>query len=179
MARAYIVPGGRAIDATAGNGHDTEFLARAVGPGGTVLAVDLQEDAVRATRTRLEEAGMGARCRVVCADHAGLRQLGASEFLGATAVILFNLGWLPGGDHTVITRTDSTLSALEASLGLLAVGGLLAVTVYPGHVGGDTEASAVEAWMRTRSVKQYRCSAYKGMNTPPTAPYALFLERLR
>lgn len=178
MARAYMVPGARAIDATAGNGHDTLFLARTVGPEGAVLSVDIQEAAVHATRIRLQEAGIGDWCRLERADHATLMELVPPDYFQATSVILFNLGWLPGGDRQVMTRTGSTLAALDASLELLAVGGLLAVTVYPGHDGGDTEAAAVEQWMQARSLKQYLCSAYKGMNTPPTAPYALFLERL-
>ena len=46
---AALGDGARAIDATMGNGHDTLFLARAVGPQGRVIAFDVQDAALAAT----------------------------------------------------------------------------------------------------------------------------------
>lgn len=46
-------PGAVAIDATAGGGVDTLFLARTVGPGGHVYAFDVQQAALDRTRERL------------------------------------------------------------------------------------------------------------------------------
>lgn len=67
--------GARVIDATAGNGHDTEFLARAVGEAGEVLAIDLQPAALEATLKRLgEDPGLARRVRVIQGDHAHLGQ---------------------------------------------------------------------------------------------------------
>ena len=37
-----VLPGDAVIDATMGNGHDTAFLCRAVGPSGRVYAFDVQ-----------------------------------------------------------------------------------------------------------------------------------------
>eukprot|EP01031_Cornospumella_fuschlensis_P016063 gene16063-19615_t len=62
-----------AVDATAGNGHDTLFLARLIGPGGHVYAVDVQEPAVLETRRRLLEAGVAEdQFTVVQAGHETL-----------------------------------------------------------------------------------------------------------
>lgn len=44
------------IDATMGNGHDTQFLAELVGENGHVYAFDIQESAVANTKERLGEA---------------------------------------------------------------------------------------------------------------------------
>ena len=53
-----VFPGDAVVDATAGNGHDTVFLARLAGPSGQVHAFDVQEEAIRATRERLEKEGL-------------------------------------------------------------------------------------------------------------------------
>lgn len=139
--RQHISPGDLVIDATAGNGYDTLFLAEAVGRSGKVIAIDIQEQAISATRKRLEDAGMSERITLHLGTHADLRDLVAS---GSTSAIIFNLGYLPGGDRSVITRAEETLPALDCAVEALRLGGVLAVICYPGHPGGDTEAIAVE-----------------------------------
>jgi hypothetical protein len=61
---------------------------------------------------------------------------------------MFNLGYLPGSDKNCITKSETTLPALAQSLEILKPGGLLSIMLYPGHAGGDTEASAVIAWSK-------------------------------
>ncbi len=73
--RAHLVPGGFAVDATAGNGHDTVFLCHAVGPQGRVLALDIQQKAVDATNMRLQKMGLAQIGRAIKADHAGLADI--------------------------------------------------------------------------------------------------------
>src|SRR4051812_2315376 len=46
-------PGDVVVDATAGNGYDTLFLAERVLPGGRVFTFDVQAEAIEATRARL------------------------------------------------------------------------------------------------------------------------------
>lgn len=150
-AAAVLRPGDRAVDATAGNGHDTLFLARAVGPAGGVLALDRQEAAIAATRDRLRAAGLEARVRLRRAGHEGLVARAPAGWPGRVRALLFNLGYLPGGDRGIRTRPATTLAALDAALELLAPGGRLAVVAYPGHPGGGEEADAVAAWMEARA----------------------------
>ena len=97
--------GTRVVDATAGNGHDTEFLARRVGPGGSVIAIDLQPAAVAATRRRIAQvaAGASAEVDVIEGDHAQLDQLVPADWRGTVALVLFNLGYLPGGGRALTT----------------------------------------------------------------------------
>ena len=144
---AALRPGDRAVDATAGNGHDTVFLAERVGPRGQVLAVDNQEAAVASTRRRLQAAGIAERVTLCCTGHQRLADSAPGDWTGTVRGILFNLGFLPGGDKSRITRPATTLEALETALFLLAPGGRLAVVAYPGHPGGAAEAVAVAAWV--------------------------------
>ena len=48
----YISEGDCCIDATAGNGNDTEFLCQRVGKTGKVYAFDIQKEAMEHTRAR-------------------------------------------------------------------------------------------------------------------------------
>jgi len=139
-------PGAKAVDATAGNGHDTLFLARLVGPAGKVVALDIQPLAVATTRARLAEAGLGGRCDVRVADHAALARLLPEDFRGSTDGVILNLGYLPGSDHAVTTRPPATLAALRDALAALRPGGRLVCVAYTGHPGGEEEGAAVAAF---------------------------------
>lgn len=53
--------------------------------------------------------------------------------------IVFNLGWLPGGDHRIFTHADTSFAAISAGLELLKKGGLMCVTIYHGGATGFEE----------------------------------------
>ena len=169
------VRGPLAIDATAGNGHDTEFLARLVGPTGTVWAFDIQREALLRTASRLRERRISVEVRwgfprvavpdvlptsasdcspqVVCveASHAEMPDHLPASCRGQIAAIMFNLGYLPGADKSCITTAVSTRAGLDAAVEWLAPGGVLTVVVYPGHPGGGAEAAAVREWFSQRA----------------------------
>ncbi|MBB5349997.1 ubiquinone/menaquinone biosynthesis C-methylase UbiE [Haloferula luteola] len=138
--------GGVAVDATAGNGHDTLFLARLVGPTGEVLAFDIQEAAIAASKARMEAAGCAGWVKFFQESHAEL----AHRVEKPVDAVMFNLGYLPGADHGVITRTEETLRALEAARSVVRPGGVVTVVCYPGHPGGDEEAAAVVSWAESQ-----------------------------
>ncbi|MDZ7829600.1 MAG: class I SAM-dependent methyltransferase [Halofilum sp. (in: g-proteobacteria)] len=147
LAHAWIAPalapGALAVDATAGAGHDTLFLAAAVGDTGRVHAFDIQADAIARSRERVAAAGLSNRV----SWHATCHSL-APERIGRVAVnaVMFNLGWLPGGDHTLVTRPATTRLALDALTHRLCPGGRLSVIAYRGHEGGTEEERAVHDW---------------------------------
>ena len=165
---ASLMRGTLAIDATAGNGHDTEFLARLVGPTGTVWAFDIQPLALIRTATRLEEHQITVELRLrsmhdprpidhrsrvigIEADHAEMTDHLPVECRGQVGAIMFNLGYLPGADKSCMTLVRSTLAALDASLEYQAPGGILTVVAYPGHSVGQEEAEAVRTWFDQRT----------------------------
>ncbi len=85
------------------------------------------------------------------ASHAEMRSHLPATCRGRIAVIMFNLGYLPGADQSCITTTASTLIALDAAMDYLALDGVLTVVVYPGHPGGREEATAVREWFIRRA----------------------------
>lgn len=148
---AAVEPGATVVDATAGNGWDTLFLARCVGPTGRVYAFEVQPQGVVATRQRLQEADMAARVHLIAEGHEHLAKTLGAQKAPALAAVMFNLGYLPGSDKSVTTQPHNTVQALDAALRWLAPGGLLSVLAYRGHAGGDAEYDAVRLWMGRRA----------------------------
>ena len=165
----HLKEGDQAIDATAGNGYDTLFLAKQVGPSGKVIAIDIQDCAIRSTREKLDSAGLIDRIRLVTKDHAiALKKLILDDHENVAA-ITFNLGYLPGSDKSIQTCAESTEEALTASIQLLNPGGYLCVTAYRGHSGGTAEAETVEAFMHNAKTEGNTVDYYEpeSSNSPP------------
>ena len=121
--KAYVGEGGVCIDATAGRGYDTAFLCELVGKDGSVTAFDVQQDAIDSTKNLLESKGLCAR--LVLDSHANMAKYFEDESVDC---IVFNLGYLPKGDHSVYTHFESTKAAIEAGLKILKRGGLMTVS---------------------------------------------------
>lgn len=167
-----LAPGGFYIDATCGNGHDTAFLCRLAGPAGKVLALDVQPQAVAATRARLEKEGLASIARVIQADHARLGEFAAPA---SADCVVFNFGYLPGANHALFTTPASSLPALQAALGILKPGGVLAACLYSGGPNGDGEKRAVEGFFAALPLTQYTVLACRFANWADTAPLPCFV----
>ncbi len=176
--QARLSPGDIVVDATAGNGHDTLFLAQRVCPGGHVYAFDLQADALTSSRARLREAGFDAES--VTFIHAGHEMLAANlpaSMAGQIRAVMFNLGYLPGGDKALITRLETTLAALTQAADYLGEGGLITVVAYPGHAGGREEADAVQGWMQRLSPDGFATQKFGYLNYRPTTPFGMVAQK--
>ena len=150
MAQEYLAPvlhaGSLAVDATAGNGHDTAFLARHTLPGGQVAAFDVQPEALEATRAALTAAGLVGRVWLIHDGHQHMDRYLAS-WQGRVDAVMFNLGYLPGADHGLTTRTETTLAALQEAARLLHPDGRMTIMSYPGHPAGADEDAAIRRWL--------------------------------
>ena len=179
LAAERIRPGDAVIDATVGNGVDTLFLCLRVGRRGTVYGCDIQEEAIERTRRRLAErlSEPPQRLVLVRRSHHELDEIVDARDRGRVSAVMFNLGWLPHGDPSVVTRPETTLPALDAALTLLAPGGVLTVVAYPGHPGGDAEAEAVERWARSLPSDRFEALLYRFCNRADRSPYLIAVEK--
>ncbi|HEY4255304.1 MAG TPA: class I SAM-dependent methyltransferase [Chlamydiales bacterium] len=141
---SHLKPTDLAIDMTVGNGHDTLFLVKLL-PEGQVIGFDIQEKAIEATRTRTE--GHSLRVQLFSCSHTELKNISLPD---SPRLIVYNLGYLPGGDHSITTQVDTTLESLDDALALLDLGGALSITCYPGHDEGKREEEAVFAWAKSQ-----------------------------
>lgn len=139
-----VEAGDLAIDATIGNGYDTEFLVKL---GAQVIGFDIQREAILNTEKRLKEGGNLEKVRLYQEGHERMVEFVPKDWVENVQVVMFNLGYLPGGDKGCITRAETTLKGLESAYYLLKEGGYLSVMLYPDHEGGADEARAVKAWI--------------------------------
>jgi len=162
-----IRPGDTVVDATVGNGHDTFVLAELVGETGRVFAFDVQAEAIASAQSRVPH-------HWVTWIHAGHETLAAHLPVDIElAAIVFNTGYLPGGNHEIVTRSETTLAALETACERLRPGGVASLILYRGHPGGLEESEAVERWMTERSAgpdSNFELIFHDGGNALQTAP---------
>ncbi|MDA1298115.1 MAG: 16S rRNA (cytosine(1402)-N(4))-methyltransferase RsmH [Chloroflexi bacterium] len=85
-----VQPGGRYIDATAGEGGHSQAILRASEPGGQVLAIDADEEAVAVAKERLTE--FGDSFLTVNANFRDLRITALRHDFAPVHGVLFDLG---------------------------------------------------------------------------------------
>ena len=168
-----VEPGDAVVDATMGNGHDTQTLCEAVGPAGRVYAFDVQEQAVEETKKRLREQALEDRAEL---SHAGHEEMLLYVKRPVKAVV-FNLGWLPGGDHTVTTRWETTRRAVESALHLLLPGGVLVICAYPGHAEGEREKAELTAFLSALDNRRYNVLHQRFLNAGDGAPECFVIQK--
>jgi len=162
-------PRRQAIDATCGNGHDTEFLLSL--NFDKVLAFDVQQQALDNTRERIASYSQ-TRFDLIHANHQNMQQ----HISGKADCVMFNLGYLPNADKELTTHTDSTLLALNASTNILSCSGIISVLCYPGHTEGKLETDAVQQWVNKLN-DHWRVETFLSNAPKPTAPILILIQR--
>ncbi len=166
--RGVIQEGDCVIDATVGGGYDTLFLAHCVGESGSVIGFDIQEQALTLTSEALTAAGVDARVTLHHSSHEHIAEHIPAGL--APRVVMFNLGYLPGGDHAVVTQPDSTLRAVKAALELIRIGGIVSIMTYPAHEGGEAEYEQLHSYLYALPQKQYTVMHSRCFNASARAP---------
>ena len=170
---SVVCNGDTAIDGTVGNGFDTCFLAEKVGDTGQVIGFDVQKKAIESTLERLKATGFN-NVRLLFESHEKIASIVAKNTVKA---VMFNLGYLPGGDHSLITEPRSSTKGIAAAIETLTNDGILTVLAYRGHSGGEEEFTAVERLLQQYSDKH---AVERIDSTPPkpTSP-VLFVLKLK
>lgn len=159
-----------AVDATMGNGNDTAFLAK---KAKKVYAFDVQEQAIKNTSQRLENLQLN-NVELILSGHETVDTY-VSEPIRAA---IFNLGYLPTADKTIITKPQTTLIAIEKILRQLEVSGRMAIMIYYGHEGGDMEKDAVLDFVSQLDQTAYTVMMYRPLNQVNTPPFLIMIEKL-
>ena len=170
----YIEEGDICIDATAGNGGDTEFLCEKVGETGKVYAFDVQEMAIAHTRERLEKANLSARAELILDGHEKMQTYVKEE----VKAITFNFGYLPGGDHKIATHPSTSLAAIESALNLLQKGGVINLCIYSGGDTGFQERDAMLDFIRQLDPHKYLVIQSEYVNRPNDPPIPVLIIKL-
>ena len=157
------------VDATMGNGHDTLFLAKLAKQ---VYAFDIQEQALEKTSQRLQEASL-TNAELILQSHETVDQ-----FVREVKAAIFNLGYLPSADKSIITQPQTTLDALDKLCHMLVKGGRIAIMIYYGHEGGDIERDAVMDYVSQLPQQEYTATIYRTLNQINNPPFLVMIEKL-
>ena len=158
------------VDATMGNGYDTLFLAQLAKK---VYAFDIQEQAIEQTTKRLAEAKLD-NVELLLTGHENVAQ-----YVESIKAAIFNLGYLPSADKTVITQPHTTIQALEKLCQRLVTGGRIAIMIYYGHTGGDVERDAVLDFVSQLPQQEFTVALYKTINQINQPPFLVMIEKLK
>lgn len=161
------------VDATMGNGNDTLVLAKAVGKTGKVYGFEIQQVAIDKTRALLEQNDLSDRVKII---HDGHENVDLHVVEGID-LILFNLGYLPGGDKAIATNGTMTIAAIQKSLDLLNQYGLIIVVIYPGHVEGLNEKKEILNFTSQLPQKEYNVFQLDLINQKNNPPVLLGIEK--
>lgn len=163
-----------AVDCTMGNGNDTAFLCSLVGENGRVYAFDIQESAVINTRKRLEDLSLIDRATLIHDGHENL-----DKYIDEKVdLIIFNLGYLPKGNHEITTKKETTLEAVKKSLLLLKEKGIILLVIYPGHDNGKIEKEALSEFVIELNQKEYNVAKINLVNQVNNPPELICIEKI-
>ena len=172
LARQIVEIGDTVVDATAGNGHDTVYLAQLVGPSGQIYAFDIQEEAILSTHQRVVLANLESRVNIIHDGHQNIDKYVNQPI----KLVMFNLGYLHGGDKKIITKPTTTLEAIKKSLKLLESDGVVLLTVYTGHPGGQEEWEKIQPYLTELPKEQYDVVMYKHLNRSLSHPFTIMVQ---
>ncbi|CEM35425.1 unnamed protein product [Vitrella brassicaformis CCMP3155] len=179
-----LKPGGRAVDATCGNGKDSLFLSTLIFPSdgddeteAELICIDVQREAIGSTRSLLAEELRPPHLERIRLFHQSHERFPDCIADNSVDVIVYNLGYLPGGDKSVTTRHDTTITSLTAALKLIVKGGLISVMLYRGHPEGTVESDGVISWASQLPADEWRVFLHEPLNRP-TSPALMTLYRL-
>ena len=171
----HVQPGDICIDATMGNGHDTALLSRLAGKTGKVTAFDIQQLALDNTEKKLLKENCPKNWELVLASHERMNEYAEEN---TVSCITFNLGYLPGGDHTKATKGESSIRAIETGLSLLKKKGLMTVCIYSGGDSGFEEKEAVLSYIKALDAKKYLVIISEYANRPNNPPIPVLIIKV-
>lgn len=174
-AEKIVQKGDTVVDATCGNGHDTLFLAKLTGNTGKVYAFDIQKEALGKTRKRLLDNGMDQRCILIPDGHEHMERY----IREPVKLVMFNLGYRPGGDHTICTTGETTYKAIKGALKLLVVHGLIVMVVYHGGDSGFDERNFLLKILPTLNSQTTVVMMTSFINLSNNPPILVCIEKIR
>lgn len=177
LLKKAIQSGDIVVDATVGNGNDTQFLSELVGPSGRVYGFDIQKEAIIKTEDRLLQYNLADRVTLFHQGHENLDSFIPKEYDGKITAAVFNLGYLPGGDKTVITKPATTITAVRKLLKIMAPEGMIVLVIYHGHPGGEEERDQLLSFCRQLDQTAAHVLQYKFINQKNNPPFIVAIEK--
>ena len=122
------------------------------------------------------EKGLADRATLIMDGHEKMKKYAQPE---TADVICFNFGYLPGGDHSIATRAESSIRAIEEGLSLLKINGIMNLCIYSGGDTGYEERDAILEYVKELDTKKWlviMSSFYNRKNDPPIPVFIIRLK---
>jgi len=177
LLKKAIQHGDIVVDATMGNGHDTLFLAQLVGNSGQVFSFDIQKEALISTEKRLIEHNVQDIVHLSLCGHEQVKSVIPADYHGKVTGAVFNLGYLPGGDKSIVTTSQTTIAAIEQLLEILAPAGIIVLVIYHGHPEGQKERDRLLQYVQTLDQQTAHVLEYRFINQMNNPPFIIAIEK--
>lgn len=171
---SYVKSGNVVLDCTVGNGNDTLILAKLVGEKGKVYGFDIQAVALKITEEKLLKEGLQDRVVLINDGHENIDYYIYEKL----DFIIYNLGYMPKGDKNIKTRPITTLESIKKALLLLNNNGLLLITCYTGHEGGQEEQELIKNFLQSLNQKEFSCIEFNFINQINNPPMLYGVEKI-
>lgn len=173
LIKKKVIKGSIVVDATVGNGYDTLLLAELIGEEGKVYGFDIQQSAINNTKQKLIKNNLNERVYLIKDSHENIDK----HIVSKVDLVVFNLGYLPGGNHDIVTKAETTIIAIAKSLELLKKNGLLLVTTYVGHNEGKTEDKYINEYFSHLDQKKFNVLKFEFINQINNPPLLYGVEK--
>ncbi|MBQ8002218.1 MAG: class I SAM-dependent methyltransferase [Clostridia bacterium] len=166
--KQHVTKGDVCVDATMGRGRDTLLLCSIAKE---VFAFDIQSEALSSTKKLLEENQI-SNAKLILDSHHNLK-----NYVQSAKCVVFNFGFLPGGDHSIFSHSDTSIKAIRAALDIIADDGFVSICSYYGGDTGFEERDALLAFLQTLDAKKYTVMLQSFHNRPNCPPLFIVIEK--
>lgn len=178
--KSILQPGDIAIDATCGNGNDTLVLSKVClqNNTGKIYAIDIQDSAINKAQLLLQEHLSNEQMRNIHFIKKSHAEFPKDILEKTVRAIVYNLGYLPGGNKTFTTQCETTLQSIHAALPLLKEGGIISITCYPGHPEGKKEENVLLNFLKVLKPNDWSSTHFQWVNRNNSPSLILIQYRL-
>ena len=162
------------LDLTMGNGNDTLYLLKKTGKKGKVYSFDIQKEAVENTKKLLKENGIKSDFLINSSHENVLRYVEEKVDFA-----VYNLGYLPGGNKSIVTKSSSTVKSLKDVLSILNIGGVVCVCSYVGHNGGMEEYEDILSFVSGLDKHEFNVMKFEHLNRKASSPKMIIIEKIK
>lgn len=173
LLKTHVMPQSVVIDATCGNGNDTLYLADLV-PQGYVYGFDIQDQALTATNAKTKNYN---NVTLIKDSHANVAKHIKPEHQGTIDAAIFNLGYLPNGDKSIVTQPTSTIKAIQSIFDMLATEGIIILVIYSGHAEGAVEKDVLMEYLHQFDQQHAHILQYQFINQQNNPPFICAIEK--
>ena len=168
---------GNILDATLGQGKDSLYLAQTTTlQNRKLFAVDIQQESLEVSQLAFEKELPSAaleKIHLIQSCHSDLDFASMSPLV----LIVYNLGYLPGGDKSITTQTATTLKSIELALTAVVRSGMITITCYPGHAEGKTELIKLHDFLWNLPKKNWSVAHIQFAQENSSAPTLWIIQR--